>query len=586
MSLRSRLLAVSVALIVLAMAAADLWLVRDLQVSLIAHITEETKTRLRLCADLVARNGLPTDPLDVDRLADQLGQSSELRVTFVAQDGTVLGDSEVAPQQLAHLENHASRPEIAQARSHGTGTAIRQSPTIGVAMLYAAQWVVPQHGPPLTVRVARHFGQVTQEIEQVRQRVVLASALGLAVALLMATLAARWMVRDVRQLTQLAQRMAAGDLLQRSDARAGGEMATMGRAMDRLAADLTSALRSLQQERDKLARVFAGLAQGVLLVDGDNRIALANRALMQLLDLPPDPKGLPLLDALRHAELKHLLDLARLASEPVQAELRWEGQTALQLLVRATKLGEAGAEVVAVFVDLTALRHLETLRKDFVANAAHELRTPIAALRGGAETAARLLPDRPADATPFVHMILRNAERLQFLVDDLLDLSRLEASARRLEAMPLWLGPCIAAIVQSRAVEAQQVAVSVEVALPGDLPPVLADAAAVEQILGNLLDNAFRYAALGGSVQVSAVVQDRHVRISVRDHGPGIVPEHVARLFERFYRVDTGRSRAAGGTGLGLAIAKHLAEGMGGHIGVVSNVGQGSTFWLQLPSAS
>lgn len=584
MSLRGRLFAVSVALIALAIVAADLLLVGELQANLSAHIAAETQVRLHLVSRQIAELGLETaDTAQWDQVADSLGQAAAVRVTLIDATGRVLGDSEVATAGVPRLENHANRPEVLQARQKGEASVIRQSPTLGEPMLYLAQWVVPRHGPPLVVRVARKMDQVQQEISHLRRLVLVASAVGLLVAALMATLAAHWMASDVRKLTVLAQRMAAGDLAQRSNVTQGGEVATMGRAMDRMAADFALALGGLQHERDRMARVLAGLGQGVLLLDGHDKIAFANTALVTLLALPTTGTGEPLLHVLRHARLKELIDCARRQREPVEAELHWPGSTPLRIQVRAGCLDDAGNEMLAVFVDVTELRHLEALRREFVANASHELRTPIAALRGGAETAQRLLPERAAEAVPFVALVARNAERLQVLVDDLLDLSQLEGGQQHVDLVPLALSAHLHAWAEAHAMLAQKASVALVEEVAADLPAVAGNAAAIEQILANYLDNALKYGAGGGSVRIRAEARDGGVRIALRDGGPGIAPQHLPRLFERFYRVDAGRSRASGGTGLGLSIAKHLAEAMGGKVGAESAVGLGSEFWLWLP---
>jgi two-component system phosphate regulon sensor histidine kinase PhoR len=323
-----------------------------------------------------------------------------------------------------------------------------------------------------------------------------------------------------------------------------------------------------------------------LLLDSDSRVALANPALRDILLLGPDLIGKSPLEMIRNAELKHILDRAQRAIEPVSSEIELGDLKPRRLLVHASALpGEPGG-LLAVFVDVTDLRRLETMRRDFVANVSHELRTPIATVRSAAETLRRVLDTDPDAASEFVEIIERHAARLNDLVEDLLDLARIEGRQLRLNLESVALAPVATHMLALFREKAEARGIRLRIDIAGDLPLIRADRRALEQVLTNLLDNAVKYATEGASVTVRAVPEEGIVRISVADTGPGIDAKHLPRLFERFYRVDPGRSREVGGTGLGLSIVKNLVEAMDGRLGVESAPGRGTTFDFGLPAAA
>jgi two-component system phosphate regulon sensor histidine kinase PhoR len=402
----------------------------------------------------------------------------------------------------------------------------------------------------------------------------------------MSSLAAHWMSKTVRSLTAVARRMAEGDLSARTRLVGSDEVAELGRALDQLASGLMSALSELRSERDLLSRVLHGMQEGVLLLDRSGRVALANVALRDMLLLGNDVVGKSPLELVRNAELKRILDEAQKGQEAISDELELGDLKPRRLLVHAAALpGEPGG-LLAVFVDVTDLRRLETMRRDFVANVSHELRTPIATVRSAAETLRRALDTQPDAAPDFVEIIERQAERLQSLVEDLLDLARIESRQLKLNVEPIALGPMAQHMISLFRDRAQARQIRLETELATDMPLISADRRALEQVLTNLLDNAVKYATEGARVVLRAVPEHGCVRISVQDSGPGIEAKHLPRIFERFYRVDAGRSREIGGTGLGLSIVKHLVEAMDGHLGVESAPGQGTKFDFALPAAA
>ncbi len=411
---------------------------------------------------------------------------------------------------------------------------------------------------------------------------VLAAALG-------ATLTALRARGPLRAVTKTAEALAAGDLAARVEVQADGELGRLGDALDRVAKDLSRTIADLRAERDLLSGILDGMGEGVLLVGRDQRILLANQALRGMALIGDDAVGGLVLEAIRNAALKEALDAARDRGEPVAREIELGRVPPRRLLVRASRLpaqpgGAKARGVIAVFHDVTDLRRLETIRTDFVANVSHELRTPVTAISTAAETLLGGALDNPEDAAEFVGVIDRHALRLRNLVDDLLDLSKLEAKGYRLAIVDLDLGSVVAHTAALVEETARKKGMRMRIEPMTDLK-IHADRRAVEQVVMNLLENAIKYAGEGAHITLRAAARGDHVELAVADDGVGIPAAHLGRLFERFYRVDAGRSRELGGTGLGLSIVKHLVELMGGVIRVESEPGRGACFTIRFQPA-
>jgi len=408
----------------------------------------------------------------------------------------------------------------------------------------------------------------------------------LLVAVLLTIFLSFRMSKNVRQLIDSARRMASGDLAERTHIESRDEVAELGRVLNQLATKLQNALGALRKERDLMNRVLEGMEEGVLLLGKDGRVVFANTALRNLLHLNVDVMGKSQLELIRSATLKRIIDEAKFSMELVSAEFDVSSELgSRRLLVHASAFQGEPQGMLAVFVDVTDLRRLETLRRDFVANVSHELRTPIAVVRSATETLRRTMEVQPELSDEFVGIIERNTERLHQLVEDLLDFSHIESREFRLVLEDVDLRDSIAQALLLFQKQADAKGVSFSVVIPEGIPLIRADRRRLEQVLSNLLDNAIKYGAENMPVQVEVEPLHEFVRISVKDAGQGIEAKHFSRLFERFYRVDAGRSRAVGGTGLGLSIVKHLVEAMQGWVSVESTLGQGSTFYFTLPVA-
>jgi len=389
--------------------------------------------------------------------------------------------------------------------------------------------------------------------------------------------------QSLRELRESAVAML-DDLSVRTHMRGDDEVGSLAEALDRLADNLRGTVQNLASERDRLAGILETMAEGVLLTDSNGRVVLANAALRMMVGSTGQLVGRAPIEAIRNDELAELIASVAAKQSPETGEVELVGIVPRRVLVRAAPLALRGSHgVVAVLSDVTELRRLESLRRDFVANVSHELRTPIAAIRAAAETLEGGAIDDPTVARDFTGMISRHSERLHTLVEDLLQLSRIEAHKLDLHQSPIPVKDLLEHLINLYALSAERWGVRLRL---GSCPPDLAlfsDRRALEQILSNLIDNGIKYAGRGAFLTLLADVTDERIILSVRDTGPGISPRHLPRLFERFYRVDRGRSRDVGGTGLGLSIVKHLTEALGGSVDVESDVGAGASFNVRFP---
>lgn len=545
------------------------------------RITEDLVVRARLVAHAAELAFHDVGDLEGwDALADRLGSDATGRVTIVSKDGVVLGDSQVATHKLAELDNHRNRPEIISAMTGVVGESRRYSATVDGEMIYVA---VPLEQAGKIVGVARvsiDLTHVNTTLSSLRESLIISSALALAVAFLVTTLAVQLVSRTALVLTDSASRMAAGDLHVRIRPRGNDEFADLGRALNQLAKNLSSTLGALREESDRMSGILANMDEGVLFLDESGRVALINPKLREMLVLQGRQEGNTLLESIRHTELLELLARADVG-KPVEGEIEVTGLRPSKLMVRATKLEGAHRGVLAVFVDVTETRRLENIRREFVANVSHELRTPVTSIRSAGESLSAAL-SQPEIAQKFVDIIDRNGERLQVLVEDLLELSRIESKQYSPTLVPVDVGPFLVHMLGLFTDRAQRAKVKLTTEFEQGVPPAHADRRALEHVVTNLVDNALKYAGPGKQVVVSVRGTDKRVTIRVSDNGPGIPESHLPRIFERFYRIDAGRSRELGGTGLGLSIVKNLTESMNGSVRVESQEGVGTTFEVSL----
>lgn len=581
LGVRAKLFLLSLGLIILPVFASYAYLRGALEEAMLGSVRTDLRVRVRLVAQEVG-DAPPRSPAEWQALAQLLGQRAEARVTLITPSGAVYGESDLPWSDLPAVENHGDRPEVKVALAGGSGDDVRLSATVGQRMLYMAEPVVREGKTVGVARLALSLARVDQVVSNLQRLAGIAVLLAFGLAIVLSTVAAQVVWRDAHALTQAARRMASGDLATRTRRTEHDEIGELGRALDHLASSLSSTLSELRTERDRVSGILSGMHEGVLLLDRDRRVALVNPALCEMLLLPSDAQGKTPLEVIRHAELKTLLDECLEGDEPMSREIDVGGLKPRRLLVRAAPLAGDQGGTLAVFVDVTDMRRLETMRRDFVANVSHELRTPVTAIRSAAETLETALERDPDAARRFVEIIDRNAERLRELVEDLLDLSRIESRKYELHFAELDFEKHAKSLLGLFRERAEKKGIQLRSLVPATLSRVVTDEKALDHVLTNLIDNAVKYCPSGTTVTLGASEEGELIRIEVADDGPGIEPRHLPRLFERFYRVDAGRSRELGGTGLGLSIVKHLVEAMGGTARVESTLGQGTRFSFTL----
>jgi two-component system, OmpR family, phosphate regulon sensor histidine kinase PhoR len=514
-------------------------------------------------------------PTHADTLARRIAGLVERRVTVIAMDGTVLGDSGVPPDMVAHLEDHSLRAEFMEALAHGTGTTVRRSASVQQDLLYAAS--LTERGE--LIRIAMDLGQIDEAVGRVRRQIVEVGAIALLLAMGLSAAVSLAATRRLRRIRAAAVAMARGDLGVRIRPRQGDELDDLGASLDALAEELQRRMSQLNAERQEMSALVDAMDEGVLAIAADGSLRRANPAARRMFGLATANAGTPP-EAI--ARRKPFLDIVRrvLGGEPVPAtELTHDGR---HLLATAQPLPGGGA--VLVFLDASELRRLEGVRRDFVANASHELKTPLTAIRGYSETL--LDDDLPADLRrKFIRTVHAHATRLQGILDDLLDLSRIESGGWSPDPTSMGIEGVAREAWQGVAEAAAARDLALDFVIAPDADRVAADPAGLRQIFSNLFSNAVRYTPPGGRITVASTAEgpDR-VRVEVRDTGVGIPPEHLDRVFERFYRVDPARSREEGGTGLGLSIVRHLVERHDGRVEAESEVGRGTTIRFTLPA--
>ena len=539
---------------------------RQLDARLSEDATGFLSREARLVGDLWRRDSIFPDSL-ADRSAAALGR----RVTLVRPDGVVIGDSEFDDDALAALQNHATRPEVAAALRGEIGTSRRTFPSTGDEELYVAVSVAERG----VARVSLPTNSLDAVIRDARRDAVTAVLLALFGALAIAFFFSRSVSRPIEELRDVARALADGDLARRPTLRAPGEVGELAVALRQLAEQLSSRLRAREAYETLLLQLTESLNEGVIAVDTAQQVVRINETARRLLGarapLPFPADQLP-----REVVLRDAL-LSAFAGETTEgAEVVISGRT---LNVSARPLHEGGA--MLALLDLTRVRRLEAVRRDFVANVSHELRTPLTIVRGFAETLAG--EDVPYEARRgFAQRILDNTHRMQRIVDDLLDLSRIESGGWVPNPNSIVIADVAGDVIAAARDAADKRGLELRTEIAPDAAVAFADATALRQVLGNLVDNAVRHTT-AGQVVLFARRQERGVLVGVRDTGIGIAAEHLPRIFERFYRVDPGRSREQGGTGLGLSIVKHLVEAHGGRVRAASELARGTEITAFFP---
>jgi two-component system phosphate regulon sensor histidine kinase PhoR len=569
-----------------ALAAAGWYAARSLNAFFLEQIAAELTDRARLMGVLIAPHLEPPDSPAIDRLCKQAGKVSATRFTVISPSGEVLGDTRESP---ANMDNHAARPEFSAAMAEGSGLSLRYSQTLQQTIIYAAA-AVPgvSSAPAALTRAAIPAARMEAQIARMRVEFLLIGAAVALLALLVTLFTSRQFGRRLHELKLGAARFAQGELAHRLPLPDSEELAGLAESLNRMAEQLEGRMQTVVRQRNQLEAVLSSMLEGVIAVDRSERVISVNQAAARWLGVAPEKLiGRSIQETIRNLAMHRFVARALESLHPVEDDIVVFRSEERILNIRSAPLLDASQEalgILIVFNDVTQLRRLENLRRDFVANVSHEIKTPLTAIKGFVETLCQGAVGDPQEAQRFLVIVAKHVQRLESVIEDLLMLSRIENMGERgdLNREKTRLRELFQSAVQICRPKAEQKGIRVE--LEGDLEAnAVVDPVLLEQAVVNLLDNAIKYSDPQKPIRIAARRSEGELQISVRDDGIGIEKKHLPRLFERFYRVDKARSRAQGGTGLGLAIVKHIAQAHGGHVTVASTPGEGSAFTIHLP---
>jgi two-component system phosphate regulon sensor histidine kinase PhoR len=551
----------------------------------------KTAEDLAVRAHLIAREVSATfdkeSQQSLDALCKTVGRETATRITLIHPSGEVWGDSDEDPQKM---ENHAGRPEIKMALRGDRGVSTRYSDTLQQEMMYVALPLEKDGEVVGVVRTSIPVSEIDATLSSIYRKIALAGLCLIVLAAVATLYVVRRISQPIEEMKRGAQRFADGNFSRKVLVPDSEELGSLADVLNHMAGQLGEKIRMITQQRNELETILSAMREGVLAVDAEERILTFNQAAGSFLGIDlSSAKGHAIQEVIRNADVQRFISGVLTGRGPAEGEIVLVVPESKFLQVSGTLLRDSKGKTIgalSVLNDITRMRQLENMRRDFVANVSHELKTPITSIKGYVETLQEGALDDKDNVQKFLDIVLKQSDHLNAIVDDLLSLSRLEQGAERgdIQLSEENLGRILEAAAGDYELKAREREIKLIVNC-GEEIMVKANFRLLKQAIGNLLDNAIKYSEPGKAVEVEAAENTNEVVIRVSDHGNGIAPEHLPRLFERFYRVDKGRSRELGGTGLGLAIVKHIAQAHGSHVTVESSVGKGSTFALHLPQA-
>lgn len=550
----------------------------------------------QVAEDLLARANLIKEQfhekLDVEdfeemgALSKELGASSSTRITIILPNGKVVADSDENP---ADMENHSNRPEFKDAFEKGIGKSMRFSKTLGQRMMYLALPIREKGKVLAVVRTSVPVVAINEKLSDFNSKIIL-SAIVVAICAAAATLiVSRRISQPIQQMKETAQRFALGELERRVPIPKQAELTELARALNEMAQQLQDRIHTITQQRNELKAILSSMVEGVVAVDPNGHIVNINKAAANFLSTDIEKaQGCTIGEVIRNIEFLEFTQGILSEESSGQTDIVLSGREERIVRLDGANLTDSQGKksgAVIVISDMTRMRRLEDVRRDFVANVSHELRTPITSIKGFVETLMAGDIKMPQEAERFLQIIAKQSDRLNAIVEDLLSLSRLEESSemRKITFEKASIKNVLKTVIDMSMIKAELKDITIELDCDDSIE-VKINTNLLEQAILNLVDNAVKYSEPAEKVQIKAYRTNKMIVISVRDYGCGISKTHQGRLFERFYVVDKSRSRKLGGTGLGLAIVKHIAEVHGGKVSIESTPGVGSTFFLHLPA--
>jgi len=524
---------------------------------------------------------------DIDVLADRIGRELNLRATIITQEGVVIGDTDLNKDELKGVENHIDRPEVQEAIKEGFGMSKRFSNTIKKYLLYMA---IP-FGEGKTsgvIRLAIPLSEI-ELLEKKMQKIIgFALLLVFGLSILFTFLISFIISKRLTEMANIATAMAKGDFSRKPSIYSKDEIGDLAMALSYMSDEIKSNIERIKQEGVKLDAVLSSMFEGIMVVDEKGSIILMNPSLRKQFFIDSAFEKKTPIETVRNPQVQDIVDRVLKEKQGLISEEITVSQPEERIFkINGVPIIRNGVldGAVLVFHNITELRRLEKVRQDFVANVSHELRTPLTSIKGYAETLLEGALQDKDNAKDFIEIIYRDSDRLAKLIDDLLDLSKIESGKLKMDFLPIDILEIISRTIKVLDAQAKRKFISISLNVTGELPKILVDETRISQVLLNLLDNAIKYTPNGGKISISAFTKDGFVQVDISDTGIGISEKDIPRIFERFYRVDKARSRELGGTGLGLSIVKHIVQAHGGQVWVESELGQGSTFSFTIPQA-
>ena len=547
----------------------------------------DLESRTRLVQHQVSQHFASGNIAVLKQQAETLGQAGAQRVTLILPDGTVVGDSEENPTRM---DNHADRPEVKEALAGKSGSSVRASATVKANLMYVALPVHQNENLLGVVRLSIPLTVIDETLKGMLWKIVLAGLLIALAATPVSLYISGRISQPLSEMKDTAERFASGELDSRIRVEGPDDVIRLAEALNVMAAQLNDRIHTVTAQRNEQEAILSSMVEGVIAVDSSETVLSLNRTAAKLLNVSSGfASGQPVALVMRNPQLQEFVKKALASSETVEQDIvfhRGDNEQVVHMIGTALRdFNQTPIGAVIVLNDVTRLKRLETMRRDFVANVSHELKTPITSIKGFVETLLSGAMDKPEDCKRFLEIVAGQADRLNAIIDDLLSLSQLEQDPETVDIVfeEGELKPVLEMAIQACAPKASGKTVRVELNCPekfkAQINPQL-----LEQAVINLVDNAIKYSLPSTQVRVDVSADEEEIAVAVIDEGRGIEKEHFSRLFERFYRVDRDRSREMGGTGLGLAIVKHIAQVHGGRVSVDSSVGKGSTFRIYLPA--
>lgn len=518
---------------------------------------------------------------EIKKQIGRIGGISRARVTLMDAAGKVLADSEKRPEAL---DNHLNRPEIQEARVKGEGSAIRHSRTIGMDMLYVALPVKQGAAIAGYVRLSRPLFEVKSASDELLRSLIASILIMLVPSFLIALIFSYRLTVPIKKMETFTERLRRGREPGTLLIETGDEMKTLADNINFLVAELRNQIRVATEEKEKLIAAFASMNEGVLLLDGQGKIENCNRAFIAMFEKQYGRViGKTLIEAFRNVSLQNAFERFKQSGEPLSEEIVIGEISPVILNVNFSRIHGQEEKTIAVFYDLTRLKRLEKMRVDFVANVTHEIKTPLTAILGFVETLQKGAIEEKETALRFLDIIHKHANRLNRLLEDLLTISNIELGEMKFFFESVALKGVVEHVLPLVSARAAEKKIALHRTVPEELPLIRADRDRLVQIILNVLDNAVKFTPEGGEVSIAASAQDGWVELRISDTGFGVPQNEIARMGERFYRVDKARSRELGGTGLGLSIVKHLMSAHGGRMEIQSRLGEGTKVSLFFP---